>query len=295
MNQSSLSTKNRISTIIVNYNSSRNCINLIKSLNKINDLLGEIIIIDNNSQDIKILENNLKNKKIRIIKNKINYGFAKAVNQGIKHSSFPIILLINPDSYLENDSVKKSIGLIFQDKSIGIIGGKIKKPNSGQYQLTATNFPNFFTALFEFTNLKKIFPNNIFSNNFWVEKKYCDNKCIPVTSLCGAFLIFRKRINGKLNKFDENYFLYMEDIDFGIFINKLNNKVIFDPRSSVTHIGGGSNNSKYKIVLKYWYKSRNYFFKKHLGLIQGTILQIIFAIEEKILDFIHLIKNEPKD
>lgn len=257
----------------------------------IDDIIGEIIIVDNNSRDIKLLEKYCAETKI--IRNQTNLGFAKAVNIGIKEAINQIILLINPDSYLINNSVKGSIKYIINNQDVGMIGGKIKKHNSNKYQLTATNFPNFFTALFEFTNLKKIFPSNIFSKKFWVECSYIGKENIPVTSLCGAFLIFRKKINNNLVQFDENYFLYMEDIDLGISLNKLGYKVIFDPKSEIVHIGGGSNNSKYKSVLKYWYKSRKYFFRKHLGIIQGFILQIIFSIEEKVLKIFHFIKNEP--
>jgi len=159
----------QISTIIVNYNSSIHVNRLINSLKVIDQYIKEIIIIDNNSEDI----NKLKlNSKIKLVKNKINYGFAKAVNQGIKKSKNEIILLINPDCYIENNSILKSINKISKEKKIGAIGGKIKKANSNNYHLTANSKPNFFTGLFEFTNLKKLFPNNPFSRKFWIEKTY---------------------------------------------------------------------------------------------------------------------------
>jgi len=280
---------NKITIITVNYNVASNANKLVNSLSIIDDYINEIIIIDNNSKDSKLL---IKKKKVKIIFNKSNLGFAKAVNQGIILAKSKYILLINPDCYLENNSILKSIELIINDKNIGAIGGKIKKPNSNLYQPTANSKANFFTGLFEFTNLKKIFPNNYFSKKFWIEYTSPKNP-IHVESLCGAYIIIRKKLNNILNLFDEKFFLYMEDIDFGNKINKYGYSVIFDPRSEITHIGGKSSNSKYNIVLSAWYNSRKIYFKKHLNIFQSSILINIFYIEEKILTIIHKIRNTP--
>lgn len=286
----SISKKNNITIIIVNYNSSNNANRLINSLKLIKKYISQIIIIDNNSNDV----NNLViNNKIILIKNKKNLGFAKAVNQGIKLSKNNIILLINPDCYLENSSITRSLERIIENHNIGAIGGKIKKPNSNSYHLTANTKPNFLTGLFEFTNLKKIFPNNTITKKFWVEKIYRGKDTKYVNSLCGAYIIFRKKLNNKLNLFDERFFLYMEDIDFGNSINQKGYKVVFDPNSEITHIGGASSDSKYNTVLKHWYNSRKKYFQKHLNPIESLMLTIIFTLEEQFLKIYHKIKAEP--
>jgi GT2 family glycosyltransferase len=283
-------TTEKITVIIVNYNSSVHTNKLNNTLNKISKYVQEILIIDNNSNDTNKL---LLNNKTRLIKNKINYGFAKAVNQGIKISKNEIILLINPDCLLENDSILKSLNKILSNNKIGAIGGKIKKAYSDKYHLTANSKPNFLTGLFEFTNLKKIFPNNPISRKFWIEKTYKSTKPVEVNSLCGAYIILRKKLGNKLNMFDERYFLYMEDIDFGDKINKEGYKVIFDPESEITHIGGASSGSKYRTVLKYWYTSRKKYFQKHLNPLESSILTTIFTLEEQFLKIYHKIKAEP--
>ncbi len=284
---------NKISIVIVTYNSSDTIFKLINSLSKIDSYIKEIIIIDNNSSDIDKILKIKSNKKVVLIINNENKGFAKAVNQGIKISNQNFILLINPDCYLENDSIIDSINRIQKHSNIGAIGGKIRNHNINKYQFTATNLPNFFVGLFEFTNLKKIFPKNIFSHYFWVENYYKGDQPIKVTSLCGAFMIIRKRINNKLNLFDKKYFMYLEDLDFGIKINEQNYDVIFNPKSELRHIGGASSDSKYKIVLNHWYDSRIYFFTKHQTYFSGLLLKHLFLLEEKFLKIYHKIKNEP--
>ena len=289
------STNKKLTIVIINYNSISFLKTLIKSIKKINNITKEIIIIDNNSKE-KITKKLFNNKKIIIQKNKKNLGFAKAVNQGIKKAKSDFILLLNPDTKLTDNSIIAMFRFILKKRKIGIVGGKIKQyNNSPKKHLTATSKPTFLTGLFEFTNLKKLFPNNIFTNNFWIENKHKNNKKIEVDSLCGAFLLFRKYLNKKINLFDEKYFLYLEDIDFCLNTKQKGYKVIFYPKSSVEHYGGGSNNSTYDTVLKHWYKSRKYFFKKHTNLISGTILNTVFDIENHLLSLYHYLKNEPSE
>jgi GT2 family glycosyltransferase len=285
-----MSIPKKLTIVTVTYNSNKEIINLIKSLKFIENIVKEIIIIDNNSTIFETKKIKKISKKIKIIKNEKNLGFAKAVNQGIKLSESNFVLLLNPDTYLEDSSITKSFRLIKNNKNIGIIGGKIKYP-SGKIYLTANTKPTFLTGIFEFTNLKKIFPKNKFSKKFWPENYKNIKKPTDVSSLCGAYLIFRKKINKKLNLFDESFFMYMEDIDFGIKNKQEGYRVVFDPNSQIFHVGGASSNNKYRTSLDYWYKSRKIFFKKHSNKIEGIILDMIFSIEETFLRIRNYLKN----
>jgi GT2 family glycosyltransferase len=267
--------------IIINYNSSQNTNKLLFSIKKfVYKKINEIIIIDNHSKDFKKL--NTTNPKIKLIKNSKNIGFAKAVNQGIDLSKNDLIILLNPDTLIINNSPLNTIKFIEKDKKIGVIGGKIKYENKKIF--SANNNPTFLTGIFEFTNLKRIFPNNKYSSVFWPEKNQKITKPIEVSGVCGAYLIFRKYDKkGDINYFNENYFLYLEDVDFCLEMQSKGFKIIFDPRSEILHIGGASSNNKYNMSLNYWYKSRKIFFKKHLNRVEGIILSIIFTLEEFIL------------
>lgn len=285
-----MSISKKISLVTVTYNSEKTIYKLLSSLKLIEKELKEIIIIDNNSKYFNSKNIKKISKKIKIIQNKKNLGFAKAVNQGIKISKSELVLLLNPDTYLEDISIIKTINKIKNSKQIGAIGGLIFN-EQGIRQFTANSKPNFLTAIFEFTVLKRIFPNNKYSKNFWVENEKT-KKPTKVNSLCGAYIITRKIINKNLNLFDERFFLYLEDIDFGTSINKKGYFVILDPDSHIKHIGGASSNNKYKTDLESWYKSRKIFFKKHQNKFNGIILSVIFSIEEFLLKKIQLLRNE---
>jgi len=284
-------TIKRLSIIIVTYNSGKTILKLLSSLKLIENIIKEIIVIDNNSLVFNKNKIQRISSKIKIIQNHKNVGFAKAVNQGIKLTKSDYILLLNPDTYLIDESIINTFKKIYKDNKIGAIGGRILNEDK-KNSYTANNKPTFFTGLFEFTNLKKIFPNNRFSKKFWIEKNKNINKPTKVSSLCGAYIIFRKKINNKLNLFNEKYFLYLEDVDFGIKNNNQGYKVIFDPNSKIIHIGGYSSKNKYKTDLKQWYKSREIFFKEHLNPFASIILISIFKIEKYILYLRSLIKHE---
>lgn len=287
--------KKNTDVIIINYNSTDHLNRLIKTLTTfLKPIINNIFIIDNNSNDFQKFKYS-KSKNIIVIKNKKNVGFAKAVNQGIKISKNKFILLLNPDTKVIDQSIINCIEYINNDDKIGIIGGKIKEFDSDNFHYTANTKATFLTGLFEFTNLKKIFPNNFFSKKFWPESHYNFKQPSEVDSLCGAFIIFRKKINNKLNLFNEKYFLYMEDVDFGNKNKKMGYKVILFPQAQIEHIGGASSNSKYNIVLKHWYKSRKIYFKKHLNRFESKILSTIFNIEELFLETYHYLKHQPND
>lgn len=293
-----MSSKNisKVSTIIVNYNSTVYLNKLLRSLQKITLNIGEIIIIDNNS---KIFEKDLEVPKLllsktKAIRNNNNLGFAKAVNQGIRQSKYNIILLLNPDTQLIDGSISKTIEKINNNQNIGLIGGKIISEKTGKEQPTVNTKPTTLTAIFEFTILKKIFPNNPFTKKFWPEKYTSISSSTEIESLCGAFVLFRKTINRHEMRLDENYFLYLEDLDFGTEIKKNGLKVVFDPESKVIHKGGASNNSRYNIELKHWYDSRNYYFTKHLNKYQAVIIKVIFKLEFLLLKCFHKLRKTPE-
>jgi len=280
----------KISIIVINFNSTKALIKLLNSVDKIKKIIGEIILIDNNSTHFNASLIPLQNKT-KLVINDTNIGFAKAVNQGIDISKYKYILLLNPDTKIIDNSIVNLYQQILTKNEIGAIGGKIISKNQ---RYSANKKPNFLTGIFEFTNIKKIFPNNKFSTDFWPEIKN-PNKKLEVDSLCGAFILFKKYLNKHKLKFDENFFLYLEDIDFGLNIREMGYKIIFDPKSKIYHTGGVSNTSQYNTILKYWYRSRKYFFKKHLNTFEGIIITIIFNIEERILSIYHHFTHTPNE
>jgi len=283
----------KLSIIIISYNVYEKvlrCINIIKKIINI-----EIIIIDNNSQDhtYKKLTNNSFSKNVRIFKNQNNVGFAKAVNMGIGISRGKYILLLNPDTIPKNKAIIKLLQFIENSKSskIGLVGGMMLK-HDGSVHRTYVNKPNFFTALFEFTNINKIIPNNCFSRMFYYMNEEIKSPK-KVYGLSGGFLLFEKKLIKDIGLLDENFFMYLEDVDYGVRAREKGYKNYYIPGVKIIHESGSSSNSKYKINVSAWRKSKKYYFNKHLKYPLNKITSLVFSIDDFMIDIIHKIKKEP--
>lgn len=284
--------KIKLSIIIVSYNVKNKIMLCIKPIIGLKNT--EIIIIDNNSTDnsYEYLYSQLKSTKIiKLLKNLKNKGFAKAVNQGIKISKGEKILLLNPDTIPNQKSIKILIKFLDNKIKVGLVGGKMTKPQSGEIHGTYVDMPNFLTGIFEFTNLKKIFKNNYFSKKFYYKDKLI-NKPKLVYGLSGGFLLFKKALTEKIGMLDENFFMYLEDVDFGIRSRLAGYKNYYLPSATIIHDSGSSSNNQYKINVSAWRNSKKYFFKKYLNHVEYLLLSLIFNLDDFINDLKHRLLKE---
>ena len=282
-----------LSIIIVSYNCKNFLINCLNSIKKwSSNYKIEIIIVDNNSKDDTVEAiKKLRIRNLRIIKNYHNYGFSKAANKGVKNSLGERVLLLNPDTIILRDAINKLMAFAINEKKNGIIGGKLFEFNQSEIQRSYYNKISFFTSLFEFTNLKKLFPNNIYHKRFFYIGLN-ENKIRSVYGVSGGFMLINKEVFDQIGFFDENFFLYLEDIDFCCRAKDRKIEILYYPKATIKHFGGASSKkSKYKINVKAWRNSRNYFFKKHFSRIKSSILLIIFFIEDRVLDIKNFLFN----
>jgi GT2 family glycosyltransferase len=223
-----------LSIIIVTYNSEKHIFDLINSIKKSKDNLNkEIIIIDNFSQDetVKILKQN--SREIQLIESKINLGFSRAVNLGIKQSKGQYILLLNPDTKIKNTCLEKMVRFARENESMGAMVPRLVDPN-GKPQASAFHFPSI---------------NNAIRAYFFNQKEYFGKYLPPnrITNLdiavMAAFLIPKKTIE-KIGLLNEKYFLYYEDIDYCRRLKKHKLSLYYLPSAKVIHIHGASGHFK---------------------------------------------------
>lgn len=291
-----------ITIIVITYNNEIFLPGFLKSLERIhkNKFNLEIFLIDNNSTDntrVYLSRFSSKNPHVFFIKNPSNVGFAKAVNQGIKRSKGSHILLINPDSIVPPNSINKLYRHIETQPTCGIVGGELYDYKTSRPQFSHVSKPTFLVAIFEFTSLKKIIPErlNFISKKFWsVIERIGRPTLHSVWGVCGAFMIIKQEVIRKVGMFDENFFLYLEDLDFCIRAKKSGYNVCFFPNSFIYHLSGGSSlilNPRYRINEIAWRKSRRYFFKKHLHPLTALFITLVFRLEEMILDARNYLKK----
>ncbi len=229
----------KLSVIIVNYNGLAFLKNCIESINQcLEGISFEIIFIDNNSTDesCNFICKNYPN--INLIRSTENLGFGKGNNEAIKKAKGEFLLLLNNDTVLI-DNFLPVLNTLQQDKSIGVIAINMLDGNK-KYIQAAGNFPNP-KNMFRLKNLldKGIeFKTGNFSHNIY-----------DVDWLAGSFMMIPRKLYIKIGGFDEDYFMYVEDVDFCKKIANHGYRRVFMPKFSYIHYVG-FNNSKKMLLIK---------------------------------------------
>lgn len=237
-----------LSIIIVNYNGETYLEDCINSIYKFCSFIDyEVIIIDNNSIDdsVSIIKN--KFPEIVLIESKENLGFAKGNNIAVKKSLGNKILLLNNDTILLED-----ISIALEElakENVGIVSIKMLGKNR-QYVKSAGNFPTISSLiLFSRLHLK----NNGFETGNFIKNT------IEVDWLEGSFLLTKKEYFNKVGGLSEDYFMYVEDVDFCKKIALLGKKRIYLTNISFIHYGGFNKKRQFRLIDGYKIYVNKYF------------------------------------
>lgn len=226
--------KPKVSIIIVNYNTEKEIDKCLKSIQHSawrQDLSAsqrsiqhlETIVVDNASTDnsVEVIQ---KFPQVKLIQNKNNLGFAKAVNQGLKVAKGEFLFFLNPDCELKRDTILRLLDFAKKNPN-SIVGPKILN-SDGTIQGSCYNLPTVWGAVKE----------------YWFGKKGVYEKFAPlgveplkVEAIVGAAMFMPKKVFEKLGGFDERYFLYYEDLDFCRKAAKLKIPVYYFPQATITH------------------------------------------------------------
>ena len=252
-----------LSIIIVNYNTQHYIVQTIQSIlrSKLN-IDYEIIVVDNNSHDKSCSIIKDEYPKIKVIKNSKNLGFSGAVNVGVKASNSASILLLNPDTIVDEKAIQLLYDSLNNNSKIGVVGGKIINSN-GVFQLSSRRaFPGMLTSLFQISGLSYLFPKSrLFGryNYTYINK----NKFHKVDSVSGACIMFEKFLYDIIGGFDEDYFLFFEETDFCIRAKKAGKLVYYVPKALIVHYRGESMKTAVFNVNNIFYQSLLTFYKKN--------------------------------
>ena len=219
----------------------------------------ELILADNGSSDGTIDEIRRSRflEKIKIVENDKNYGFGKGNNLAFKKAEGKYILFLNSDTVSKDKDFLKMIRLLEENTKTGILGGKMIN-SDGSKQLSAGKFYtpwNLFLSLLGFENFVRSAPDKI-SRVDWVS---------------GACLMIRADLFEKLKGFDENFFMYVEDMELCYRAKKEGFLTYFYPNIKLEHRQAGSSNRQFAI--KNIYKGLLYFYKKHGNFLSYSVIK----------------------
>lgn len=252
-----------LSVIIVNYNVVHfleQALFSVFAARKSLDL--EVFVVDNNSVDDSVAMVNSKYPEVIVIENKVNNGFSKANNQAIKQASGKYILLLNPDTIVQEDTFEACYRFMESTPEAGAVGVRMIDGSGTFLPESKRGFPSPFVAFTKSTGLSKLFPKSKFWNAYHL--LYLDEfETNPVDVLCGAFMFLRKECLDKTGLLDEDYFMYGEDIDLSYRIIKSGYKNYYFPKTSIIHFKGESTKKGSLNYVRTFYNAMIIFANKH--------------------------------
>lgn len=296
-NTISLENSIDISIIIVNYNVKDFLFQCLNSIYKSKqDLSLEVFVVDNASTDDSIEYLEPIFPKVNFIKLSKNIGFSRANNIAIKKAIGKYILILNPDTILAEDTLKKMYTYMENNPIIGVAGCKVLNSN-GSFQVACRRgFPTPWVSFCKLFGLQRLFPRSkLFAR--YNQTFRSENESYYIDAVMGAFMFCDAELLHKLNGFDEAYFMYGEDLDLCRRVQLSGRAVAYYSDTSIIHFKGESTKRSSINEVKYFYESMQIFAKKYfsystiflLFLQLGIFLRSIFAKINKYKEDIFLI------
>lgn len=220
-----------VSVIILNYNTAKLTIQCISTFKEFHaDIDFEIIVVDNNSTEETTSEIQSKHPDINWIQSGYNAGYARGNNLGIKSSTSEYILIVNSDVIFTEEIISSCLQKA-RSGGLFIAGCKLLNTDSTQQE----------SLYYYFGGFKSILANNFLCVKMF--RSWFENKTGGIKGIKGALLLFPRSVINATGYFDENFFLFGEEVEWQHRAVKLGTTLIYEPEVSVIHIESGSSNN----------------------------------------------------
>lgn len=216
------------------------------------DINAEIIVVDNQSNDDSCQMVKTLFPEVILIENKENYGFSKGNNIGVSKAKGEYLCILNPDTVVAEDTFKALLDFAQSKPKLGIVGCKLIDGIGHYLPESKRNVP---TPLI---SIKKIFGN---SNSYYATH-LGEDETGEVAVLVGAFMFLKRAVYNEVNGFDEDYFMYGDDMDLSFRIQKSGYLNYYNPTTTIIHYKGEST-LKDRVYAKRFNEAMQIFFKKH--------------------------------
>lgn len=268
----------KLSVIIVNYNVKYFLEQCLLSVQKAAEGLAvEVIVVDNNSVDVSCEMVKEKFADVLLIENKVNTGFSKANNQGIQISKGEYVLLLNPDTVVEEDTFKKVIEFMDTHPDAGGLGVHMIDGKGKFLPESKRGLPTPAVAFYKIFGLAALFPKSKLFGRYHLG--YLDkNKTHSIDVLSGAFMLMRKVALDKTGLLDETFFMYGEDIDLSYRITQAGYKNYYFPHTKIIHYKGESTKKSSVNYVIVFYKAMSIFAEKHFSQSNARLFSFLINI-----------------
>lgn len=255
----------RLSVIIVNYNVKHFLEQALLSVRKaMQGIAGEVWVVDNRSVDGSVRMLREKFPEVRLIANAENVGFAKANNQAIRESRGEYVLLLNPDTVVEEDTFAKCLTFMDAHPEAGAMGVKLIDGGGAYLPESKRGFPTPWVAFCKTFGLSALFPRSRVFNRYYLG--HLDpGQTAEVDVLAGCFMWIRREALDKAGLLDEAFFMYGEDIDLSYRIARAGYRNYYYPEARIIHYKGESTKRGSLNYVRTFYQAMIIFARKHFS------------------------------
>lgn len=254
-----------LTVVIVNYNVSYFLEQCLHSVLRASENIDcEVFVVDNDSVDGSVEMVRQKFPWVKLIANKENLGFSKANNQAMRIANGRYVLLLNPDTLVEEDTFVKSVEFMDSHPEAGGLGVKMIDGKGRFLPESKRGLPTPAVAFYKIFGLSALFPKSKIFGQYHLG--YLDKDEIhEIPILSGAFMLMRKETLDKVGLLDEAFFMYGEDIDLSYRIVLGGYKNYYFPDTRIIHYKGESTKKSSVNYVFVFYRAMLIFANKHFS------------------------------
>jgi len=255
----------RLSIVIVNYNVRYFLEQCLQSVYRAAEGINtEIFVVDNQSVDGSCAMVRKTFPGVILIENQENTGFSKANNQAIRLARGEYILILNPDTVVQEDTFRKTLGFMDQHPEAGALGVKMIDGKGHFLPESKRALPTPWVSFYKIFGFSSLFPKSARFGRYHLGHLDKD-KIHEIDVLPGAFMLMRKTVLDRIGLLDESFFMYGEDIDLSYRVTLAGFRNYYYPETAIIHYKGESTKKGSINYVLVFYQAMMIFATKHFS------------------------------
>ena len=265
--------------VVVNYNAGKLLVDCVASI-----LLSGArcaIVVDNGSEDgsIDALHRSIPDRRVRVIRNGQNLGFAAACNVGARSSDAERVLFLNPDGVLVEGALQRMLEVMESSESVGMVGGFLCNPDGSEQAGGRRVIPTprrAFMRAFGLSGMARLFPELM--SDCLLHREAVPMVPVPVEAISGACMLIRREAMKDVGLWDEGYFLHCEDLDMCMRFKQKGWTILFVPDARVVHELGVCSRDRRVFVEWHKHKGMLRFYRKFFRHEYPGVLMVLVTV-----------------
>lgn len=259
-----------LSILIVNWNTRDDLLRCLSSVFACPPAVDfEVLVVDNASGDDSAEAVGAAFPQVRLIVSPENLGFARGNNLAAAQAEGEFLLLLNPDTWVHAGALERLVQYLDSQPRVGAVGPRLLNPD-GSLQPSVYRLPTLFREWWRLFHLDRLYAFSQYSRDFLAAAT-----THPVESLNGACLLLRREALAGMRLFDDDYFMYSEEVDLCDRLHRAGWELHWLPAAEVTHTGGQSTRQAADKMFVELYRNKVKFFRKRRGRLAASLYKVI--------------------